>query len=167
MKNMKKKGEIRMFEDKQMLKFVIALLGFASIIIKGPIVPIVVLIIAISMLVYKIKRAKESPEGFEMLMFDIIIIIIIIVVNIGIFVMRISIDHTYNRSSNSEEISASDFADAAIVAYQLDVSTGNGKYAKTINGFANYLRTELEISDVNVKGNNVTCNVGVDQIIFI
>ncbi len=74
-KNTKKKGmgEIKMFEDKHMFKFVCALLGFASIIIPGPIIPIVSLVIAISLLVYKIKRAKKSPEGFEALILDIIL----------------------------------------------------------------------------------------------
>ena len=45
-----------MFEDKHMFKFVCAMLGFASIIIPGPIVPIVSFIIAIAMFVYKIKQ---------------------------------------------------------------------------------------------------------------
>ena len=69
-----------MFEDRHMFKFVCAMLGFASIIIPGPIVPIISFIIAIAMFVYKIKQAKESPEGFESLMLDIIIIVIIIVI---------------------------------------------------------------------------------------
>lgn len=59
MKHMKKtrREEIEMFEDKHMMKFVYALLGFASIIIPDPIIPIISLVIAISLLVYKIKRA--------------------------------------------------------------------------------------------------------------
>ena len=82
-----------MFEDRNMLKFVYALLGFVSIIISGPIVPVVSLIIAIALLVYKIKRAKESPEGFEALMLDIIIMRIImmkkIIEMVGLMIMEI------------------------------------------------------------------------------
>ena len=51
------------------------------------------------MFVYKIKQAKESPEGFESLMLDIVIIVIIIVIDIGFFVFRISIEHEYNKSN--------------------------------------------------------------------
>ena len=101
-----------MFEDKHMFKFVCALLGFASIIIPGPIIPIIGLIIAISMFVYKIKCAKESPEGFESLMLDVIVIIIVLVINIGLLVMRISIESEYKKydysSSSSQEMTASE-----------------------------------------------------------
>lgn len=163
-----------MFEDKHMFKFICALLGFASIIIPGPIIPIVSLVIAIIMLIYKIKRAKESPEGFEVLMIDIILIIIVLVIDIGFFAMRISIEHEYNKynysSNNSQEMTASDFAETAIAAYQLgnlSQFSDNGNHLNAIkSGFTAYLKDELEISDVSVNGNRITCNIGTDQIIF-
>lgn len=163
-----------MFEDKNMLKFVYALLGFASIIIPGPIVPVVSLIIAIALLVYKIKRAKESPEGFEALMLDIIIIVIVLVVDIGIFVMRISIENEYNKynysSSSAQEMTTKDFAENAIMVYQLgnlSQFSDEGNHQSAIkNGFSTYLREELEISDVSIKGNKITCKIGTDTVIF-
>ena len=163
-----------MFEDKHMFKFICALLGFASIIIPGPIIPIISFIIAIAMFVYKIKQAKESPEGFESLMLDIVIIVIIIVIDIGFFSMRISIEHEYNKydysSSNSQEMTASDFAETAIAAYQLgnlSQFSDSGNHLNAIkSGFTSYLKDELEITDVNVKGNKITCNIGSDTIIF-
>ncbi len=166
--------EIKVFEDKHMFKFIYALLGFASIIIPGPIVPIISLIIAIGILIYKIKLAKESPEGFEAIMLDIVLIIIVLVIDIVFFVMRISIEHEYNKydysSSNSQEITASDFAETAIVAYQLEnfsQFSDNGNHLNAIkSGFTSYLKDELGITEVNVKGNKITCNIGSDTIIF-
>lgn len=163
-----------MFEDKHMFKFVCAMLGFASIIIPGPIVPIISFVIAIAMFVYKIKRAKESPEGFESLMLDIIIIIIVIVVDIGFFAMRISIEHEYNKydysSSSSQEMSASDFAETAIYAYQLgnlSQFSDSGNHLVAIkSGFTTYLKDQLGLSDVTVNGNRITCKVKSDTIIF-
>ena len=163
-----------MFEDKHMFKFICALLGFASIITPGPIIPIISFIIAIAMFIYKIKQAKESPEGFESLMLDIVIIVIIIVIDIGFFAMRISIEHEYNKydysSSNSQEMTASDFAETAIAAYQLgnlSQFSDSGNHLNAIkSGFTSYLKDELEITDVNVKENKITCNIGSDTIIF-
>lgn len=163
-----------MFEDRHMMKFVYALLGFASIIIPGSIVPIVSLIIAIAMLVYKIKKAKESPEGFESLMLDIIIIVIVLVVDIGIFAMRISIENEYNKynysSSSKQEMTASDFAETAILAYQmgnLSQFSDEGNHLNAIkSGFTTYLKEELGITNTTVKGNKITCSVGNDTIVF-
>lgn len=160
-----------MFEDKNMFKFVCALLGFASIIIPGPIVPIISLVIAISMLVYKIKRAKESPEGFEELMIDIIIIVVVLVIDIGFFAMRISIDNKYDySSSSSEEITSSDFAQTAILAYKISNPSqfsDKGNHQNSIkNGFVTYLKENIGIQDVSVKGNKITCKMGTDTIIF-
>ena len=157
-----------------MMKFVYVLLGFASIIIPGPIVPIISLIIVISLLVYKIKRAKESTEGFEELMLDIVIIIIVLVINIGFFVMRISIENEYSKydylSSSSQEMTASEFAETAIVTYQignLSQFTDEGNHINAIkSGFKSFLQNDLEIKDVKVNGNKITCNLEMDIIIF-
>lgn len=163
-----------MFEDKHIFKFLCALLGFASIIIPGPLIPIISLVIAISMLVYKIKRAKESPEGFESLMIDIVLIIIVLVIDIGSCVVRISTEYEYSKynssSSNSQEMTASDFAETAIVAYQLgnlSQFSDDGNHLNEIKiGFTDYLKNELGITDVNGNGNKITCNINSDTIIF-
>ncbi len=163
-----------MFEDKYMFKFVCALLGFASIIIPGPIVPIISFIIAIALFIYKIKKAKESPEGFEALMLDIVVIIIIIVIDIGFFAMRLSIEHEYDKydysSSDSQEMTASEFAETAIVAYQIGNLSQFSDDANNLNaiktGFKSYLEDELGITDITVKNNKITCNVKSDTIIF-
>lgn len=162
-----------MFEDKHMFKFVCAMLGFASIIIPGPIVPIISFVIAIALFVYKIKQAKESPEGFESLMFDIIIIVIIIVIDIGFFAMRISIEHEYNKydysSSSSSEYSTSDLAQLIVTSYKIDHSSqfGSGANINTIkSGFKRYLETEMDLTNVTINGNRVTCYIGSDQVIF-
>lgn len=166
--------EIKMFEDRSMNKFIWALLGFASIIIPGPIVPIVSFIIAIAVLVYKIKRAKESPEGFEALMLEIIILIIVIVVDIGFFAMRISIENEYNKynysSSSKQEMSASELAETAIYAYQLgnlSQFSDTGNHLNAIkSGFLSYLQDDLGLSNATLNGNRITCNIGTDTIIF-
>jgi len=161
-----------MFEDKHMFKFVCAMLGFASIIIPGPIVPIISFIIAIAMFVYKIKQAKESPEGFESIMLDIIIIVIIIVIDIGFFAMRISIENEYNKynySSSSSEYSTSDLAQLIVTSYKIDHSSqfGSGSNINTIkSGFKRYLETEMDLTNVTISGNNVICYIGADKVIF-
>ncbi len=163
-----------MFEDRNMMRFVYALLGFASIIVPGPIVPLVSLIIVIAMLVHRIKRVKESEYRAEIIMLDIIIIGIVLVIDIGILAMRISVEKEYNKydysSSSSEEISTSDMAEAAIMAYRLgnlSQFSDKGNHQSTIkSGFTTYLKEELELTDVTVKGNEIVCNVGSDTIIF-
>lgn len=57
-----------MFEDKHMFKFVGALLGFASIIIAGPIVPIISLIIEIcnkKWIYYLFRNSIDTKEKRE------------------------------------------------------------------------------------------------------
>lgn len=163
-----------MFEDKHMFKFVCALLGFASIIIPGPIVPIISLIISIGLLIYKIKRAKESPEGFEALMLDIVCIIIVLVIGIGLTVLRISIENDYNKynysSDSSQETTVSDFAETAILKYQIDnfsqFSEKGNHQSKIKKGFSTYLKNDLGINDVSIKGNKITCKYRKNTVIF-
>ena len=162
-----------MFEDKHMFKFVCALLGFASIIIPGPIIPIISFIIAIAMFVYKIKQAKESPEGFESLMLDIVVIIIVIVIDIGFFAMRISIENEYNKynysSSSSQEYSTSDLAQMVVSSFEIENSSlfGSGANINTIKSkFKSYLQKELKLTDVTINGNKVICYIGADQVTF-
>ena len=163
-----------MLKDKSMRKFIWIFLGVASIFIPGPIIPIISFLICFSLLIYEIKRAKESPEGFESLMIDIIIIVIVLVVDIGIFAMRISIENEYNKydysSSSSEEMTVSDFAENAILAYQLgnlSQFSDDGNHQSAIkSGFSTYLRDEIGLTDVTINGNKITCNMGTDKIIF-
>jgi len=160
------------FEDRHMFKFVCALLGFASIIIPGPIVPIISLIIIIGMLIYKIKRAKESPEGFEELMLDIIIIVIILLIDIGTFVTRIPIEDKSNKysSSSTQEMTISELAENIVSTYKVENFSQfleSGNHINAIkSGFTTYLKDELDISDVSINGNRITCNIETDQIIF-
>ena len=122
-----------MFEDKHIFGFVCALLCFASIIIPEPIIPIISFIIAIAMFVYKIKLAKESPEGMKSLMLDLVIIIIVIVIDIGFFAMRISIWNEYNKydysSSSSQKYSTSDLAQMVISSFKIENSSLFGSEA--------------------------------------
>ena len=163
-----------MFEDRHVFKFVCALLGFASIIMPGPIIPLVSLVIVIGMLIYKIRRAKESPEGFESLMLDIVIIVIVIVIDIGFFAMRIAIENDYDKyhytsSSSSQEYSLSDLADMAIQTYKMGhLAQFDGKTnVNTIkNGFKNFLEEEMVMADISISGNKVVCKIGTQQIIF-
>lgn len=163
------------FEDKHMFKFICALLGFASIIIPGPIIPIISFIIAIAMFVYKIKKAKESPEGFESLMLDIIIIVIVIVIDIAFFAMRVSIENDFNRKYNYSTSTSlsSEFSEAiegAIASYMIQnydlFSSSKNNVNKIKSGFSSYLRNDLELDDVTVQGNNIICNIGDKTVTF-
>ena len=168
MKHMKKKGmKIKMFEDRTLTKFVYVFLGFISIIIPGPIVPLVSLIITIAMLVYKIKSIKEGTIGFEEIMLDIIAIIIVIVINIAFFAVRISVENEYN---SSEEITIEELVETTIDAYKLgnlSQFTDDGNHQSKIKtGFTDYLKNDIGISDVTVSGNKITCDMGTDTIVF-
>lgn len=158
-----------------MFRFFYSILAFASIIIPGPIVPMISLVIAIGMLIYKLKAAKESREGFEMLKFDIIMIIVILVMDIAFFGLRISIESSYNRNNNSqasieEEMTASEFADAVISQYRAEnfyLFYSEDNNTKTIkSGFKSYLQNDLKMDDVTIKGKNVICYYGDEKIIF-
>ena len=176
MKNMMqmKMGEIKMM-DKSMSKFIYAFIGLCSIIIPGPIVPIVCLVVAIGMLVMKIKAAKQGSEGFEMLMFDIIGIAIVLVISVVLSIYRISLEfdymkHNYSSSSSSEDMTVSELAEAAILVYKIDNMSQFESSSNNINaiknGFKTYLQKELEIQDVKVNKNKITCTLGTEKIIF-
>lgn len=174
MMKIKKMEDMEMFEDKYMFKVICAILGFASIFIPGSIVPLVSFVISIVMLVYKIKRAKESPEGFDLLMADIVIVIIVLIVDIGFFAMRIAIDKEYGNhnysSSSSQEMSATEFAENSIAVYEIghlaQFSDKGNHLAEIKSGFTEYLENDLGISDVSLKGNKITCTFNTDTIVF-
>lgn len=159
-----------MFEDKHISKFFYVFLGLASVFIPGPLIPIISFIIAVCMLVYKVKRAKESPEGFESLMIDIALIVIVIVVDIGLFVLEVAVVKDYNKynysSSSSKEMTAEETMQEVIDTY-LDVALedSNRTQKSMVDGFALYLEL-CGIKDINVKGNKITCNVGTGTIVF-
>jgi len=88
---------------------------------------------------------------------------------IRIIALPSSTNYDYS-SSSSESWSASDFAEAAILVYELEnyelfSNSGNNLY-KIRNGFKKYLETEMERSNVTVKGNTLTCNWEFDEIVF-
>lgn len=73
------------------------------------------------------------------------------------------VEYEYNKynysSSSSQEMSASDFAETAIYAYQLgnlsQFSDSGNHLAIIKSGFTSYLKDELGLSDVTVSGNKI------------
>ena len=163
-----------MFENESMFKFVYLLLVLASIIIPGPIVPIIGVVIAISVLAYKIKCAKESQEGLEAFMLDIAILAIVLIINGVFFVMRISIEEEYEKHdysvSTSKEMTASELAEDAIFNYKINnfsqFSEGKNNIIARKSGFKKFLQNDLEIKDIRENGDKLICKVGTDTIIF-
>ena len=171
-----------MFEDKSIFKFVCASLALISIIIPGPFVPIVSLLLAISLFIYKIKKAKESAEGFESLMLDIVMIVIVIMVDIGFLGFRIWAQHQYSLKKNEDysyfsswkedekTLTTSEIAELAIFTYKSNYpnqfSANGNHYGAIKKGFEKYLKEELEISDVKVNKNIITCSIGLDTVKF-
>ncbi len=162
--------------DKYMLRFIYSLLAFAAIIIPGPIVPLISLAIGIGILIYKLKAAKESREGFDILKIDVIWLIIVLVIDIAFFGLRISIESTYNRDNSSykssveQEMTASEFAETVISLYRVKNSSlfySEKNNSKTIrSGFKSYLQNDLEMNDVTIKGKNVICYYENEKIVF-
>lgn len=102
----KRNEEIEMYENKDMFMFFYILLGVASIIIKDPIIQMISLIMVIIIIAYKIKLAKKSPEGFKMIVRDLIIIIVIFTIDIAFLAMEMSVNtetNKYDNSSNSNQ----------------------------------------------------------------
>ncbi len=164
-----------MLEDRHMMRFIYILLGIASIFIPGPIISSVSFIIATAILVNKIKKAKESPEGYEALMLDIIIIVIIIVADIGAFAMKIAMEKEYNKlnfssKSTQQETNASDFAESAILSYKIENISQFFDEGNNLNeiksGFNTFLNEELNITNTTINGNKITCSFGKDTIVF-
>ena len=160
--------------QKYMYRFIYSILALASIFMPGPIVPMISLVIAIGILVYKIKLAKESKEGFDMLKVDIIMIIIVLVIDIGFVALRISIENSYNRSNYSqtskEQMTSSEFAEAVIWQYQVKNTSlflnGENNTKAIRSGLEQYLKNDLGLDDVTIKGKNVICYFENEKIIF-
>ena len=156
-----------MFEDKHIFKFVCILLGVFSIFLPGPIIPIISFIIGIGMLIYKIKCVKESPEGFEALMIDIILIIIVIVIDIGFFAMRISIESEYDKynysSSSSQKYTIEELAESTISVYKMGHLSQFTDKANNLNKikkeFKVFLEEEVGLTDFTVNKNDITYTI--------
>ena len=164
-----------MFEDKYIFKFICVLLGTCSIFIRGPIIPIISVIVAIGMLVYRIKKSKESPEDHADFMLDVMLVAIVIIINIVLltmfFIVENHIDSNDNySSSSSQELSASEFAETVIFDYQLknfEQFSEKGNHLNAIKkGFTSYLKEDLGLSDVTVNGNKITCTWKEKTVIF-
>ena len=162
-----------MFENKHTFKFICTFLGILSVFIDGPLIPIISFAIAIALFVYKIKLAKESPEGFSSAMLDILIIVIVIIVDIGFFALRISIENDYNyyTSGSSEKYSTEELVEFLIGDYKIkNLSQFSNTQSNNVNeirkGFKTYLQEQSGFADVTVKGNKIACNFGMERIIF-
>ena len=161
--------------DKHIYTMISALVGICCIIMQGPVVSIICLTVTIGMLIFAIKTAKESREGFEMVMLDILSIGLALLLSLVFSIYQIAITLEYQKnpnnlsnygSSSSQGITVDDLARTVIFEYQLEKmsQTGNGDY--TANGFKNFLQTEIEIPNVKVNGNTVTFNVNSNQVVF-
>ena len=78
--------------------------------------------------------------------------------------------HNYSSSSSSEDMTVSELAEAAILVYKIDNMSQFESSSNNINaiknGFKTYLQKELEIQDVKVNKNKITCTLGTEKIIF-
>lgn len=182
MKNIMERKKVKMSEDKHLFKFICAFLGLMSIFIEGPLIPMISFVIAIGMLIYKIKCAKESPEAYQALMLDIILVIIVLVIDIVFFIMQISILGSVESQmslfsndsavvdTNDSSMTLPEILDTAISLYKLgnlSQFSGDKNNSGAIKaGFSDYLENELGFTNVNVKGNKITCTFGTDEITF-
>ena len=162
-----------MLEDKNITKFAYGILVLASIIIDGPLVPILSMALAIGVLVYKLKAAKNNPADSMDFMLDILILGVVIVVNIVLAFLRFGVIYSVSKhssrtaSSSYETFTVEDFATSAISSFKTKLMTGeidNG-YTSIKNGFKAHLE-EAGVENVVLKNNKVTCTVGTDTIVF-
>ena len=167
-----------MFEDGNLSKFIYAVLGFASIIIPGPAIKIVVFVIAVAMLVYEIKKAKESPEGFESATWSVVILVGILIFDLGFTALWWGVQNDYNKynyvqtssSDSLDDMSPEEFAEAAVVAYKLGhlvqfVEKENHQ-SEIKSGFMEFLENNIGINNIEEKGNKLTCVIDGKKIIF-
>jgi len=130
------------------------------------------------LLFQKIKRARESPEGFEELKVDIIIIAIMLLLNIGVSAFKLSIANDYKRyfpnsqvsQTKQQEENAAEFAEKAILLYEVQnesLFTGEYNRNKTIlNGFTTFLKETAGIPNVYKNKNQIICTNENIRIIF-
>lgn len=168
-----------MFEDGNLSKFIYAILGVASIIIPGPAIKIAVFVIAVAMLIYEIKKAKESPEGFESATWSVVILVGILIFDLGFTVLWWGVQSDYNKynytqtsssASIDDDMSPEELAEAAVVTYKL------GHLAQFVekenhqneikSGFMEFLENDIGISNIEAKGNKLTCVIAGNKIIF-
>ena len=137
-----------MFEDKYIFKFICVLLGTCSIFIRGPIIPIISVIVAIGMLVYRIKKSKESPEDHADFMLDVMLVAIVIIINIVLLTMFFIVENHIDSNDNYSSSSSQEYLNAIK------------------KGFTSYLKEDLGLSDVTVNGNKITCTWKEKTVIF-
>ena len=163
-----------MFEDKGIVKFAYGILVLASIIIDGPIVPIICLVLAVGLIIFKYKESKSSPEKGMDFMLDVIILSIVIIVNIVLLFLRIGIMTSTNKyyktysESSYESYTADDFAKLAISEYYSKAMTSG--YETNSNKMKKEFKDFLEesgVPNVSIKGNKVNCTFDSSQISFI
>lgn len=164
-----------MFEDKGMIKFIYAFLSFVAIFTPGPIFPIGISILFVGLLIYKIKRAKESPDAYLSLMFDIAIIVVVILVNIGILALRISVEKKHgvdsisSFSGISQELDSKDVAEYLISEFKTNnpkIFNNNAKEYVIKNRFKTFLEDEYDFFDIVENGNTITCSPLDEKITF-
>ena len=166
-----------MLEDKGMLKFIWTFLGVISIMVDGPIIPLVCSIIAIAVLVYKIKCAKEDPAVMQDMMFEIFVLVIVLIITIPCFIMRIAIvsefDSSDYKSSSVEEekvYTSEEIAEMIIDKYKRThdsyFNTTSNKLNEIKSGFELILRDYFGDENVTVNNNKMTCSYLLDEIVF-
>lgn len=154
--------------DKHMYKIISGVLAMCCFFTGSAIVSLICIIFEIGMLVFAIKKAKESPEGLEMIMLDVFCIVIALIISLVMSIYECTIElsfqndpnHLGNSKTQSEtSITPEEWVETAIFTYKIQ-----GDETYTAKGFGNYLKQELGITDVKVKGNNVTFSINLYQI---
>lgn len=162
-----------MFEDNGLFRFYYILLTVASIIIPGPIIPMIGAVLLIVLCIYKFKRAKESPEGFHSLMLEIVFIVILIIIEVAFFALRISAENSVKvnkySTESSQEYTISDLADITIETYKLmnpSVFDGKTEVSKIRGDFKDFIQDYWEVDDITIKGNKIICTIDDQKVAF-
>lgn len=158
---------------KHMYKFIYILIAFCTIIIPGPIIPIICLLIAIGILMSRISAAKKSKEASKKLKLDIILILIVVIVCVIFSVIRISAEIEHKKNSPitiTRTMTASEFAEKAIDTYRMNNSSQfiekGSHFSEIKKGFMTFLKDDLQIKDIQEDRNKLTCTVKKEEITF-
>lgn len=160
--------------DKHIYKMISAILAMCCFFTGNIIITIFCIIFEIGMLVFVVKKAKESPAGMEMLMLDILSIVIVIIIGFAISIYQAAITFDYKNNPNNlgnsktQQVTREDVgivAETAIYTYKMDRQlNGDGNYSA--KSFRAYLVKELEMDNVKVSGNKVICGLDAYQLTF-
>ena len=97
--------------DPSIYRFIYIILGILSVMLPGTVYRLIIFIVALILLMIKIKEYRERPEENPFVVFDIMGIVFIIIMTVVLTVMGAALENNINEMMPSSSYSEKDAAD--------------------------------------------------------